>query len=115
MIEIDIPMSLVRADLPITTETRVVWFLLHIQMRSNAENGIFKSPSLRELAEHTGYTRGGVDYMIKSLVKAGYLEIKVTKGTETNIYERIDNPLQVIQGNLQTTSTKQEQFNENSI
>jgi DNA-binding transcriptional regulator YhcF (GntR family) len=101
MIDIDIPMNLVRADLPVTTETRVVWFLLHIHMRANAEKGIFKSPSLRELAEHTGYTRGGVDYMIKSLEKAGYLEIKVTKGTETNIYERIDNPLQIIQSTQQ--------------
>ena len=103
MLDIDMPMNLVRAKLPegsdnpITTNAKIVWFLLHNHMRKNAEVGVYKSPPLSELARYTGLTRGGVNNTIKSLENAGYIDVKITHGTETNVYTRVEDPLQIIQ------------------
>jgi hypothetical protein len=99
MIDIDIPMSLVRADLNFTTETRIIWFQLHNHMRNNAERGLFKSPSLSELARHSGYTVAGVGYMINTLENAGYVKTKKTKGTASTVFEFVANPIQIIEEN----------------
>jgi hypothetical protein len=100
---------------PLTLQAKYVWFLIHQTLKDNAANNIYKPPAIKDIATLTGLTRTGVHNIIKALKKAGLMKFSSFAKTGPTTFEYVADPLQVIQNNIQTTSTTQEQSNENDI